>query len=193
MLVPCSNGLTSDNIINELRQYLSNNNTKAALVVTADNIQKEKNYHVARCMKELINMDLSVDIIDIDNTPCKDLQKYDVVQLIGGNPFYLINSIRIQHGEKVLKEICKNKILIGWSAAAFVFGSTLELVNRYSPELNIMGLISMEALLLTDIEVLPHYSKYISKFERFEERCKVYEKKNVRKSLDRMTKTRFSS
>ncbi|MFA5153324.1 MAG: Type 1 glutamine amidotransferase-like domain-containing protein [Clostridia bacterium] len=183
MLILCSNGLTNDNIKDELKLHLLYNNTRAALVVTADNIYKRKNYHVARSMKELIDMGLSVDIIDIDETSCKELLKYNVVEFIGGNPFYLLNSIRKQQCEKILKEICKNQILIGWSAATFVFGPTLELVNRYSPELNIVGLISMEGLSLTEIEVLPHYSKYLSKFERFEERCKEYEKEKSKEVI----------
>lgn len=175
MLILCSNGLTSDSIKNELKKHLSGDNTRAALVVTADNIYKANNYHVARCTEELMDLKLSVDIIDIDDTPCEKLLKYNVVEFIGGNPFYLLDSILNHHGEEILKIICKNQILIGWSAAAFVFGPTLELVNRYSPELNIVGLISMRALSLADVEVLPHYSKYLSKFDRFEERCKEYE------------------
>lgn len=175
MLILCSNGLTSYTVKHELKRYLSDDNASAALVVTADNIYKTKNYHVARCIEELADLGLSVDVIDIDDTPCEELLKYNVVEFIGGNPFYLLVSIRKHHGEDILKIICRNQILIGWSAAAFVFGPTLKLVNRYSPELNTVGLISKEALSLTSVEVLPHYTRYLSKFDRFEERCKEYE------------------
>ena len=64
-----------------------------------------------------------------------------------------------------------------------VFGPTLELVYKYSPELNTVGLISMKALALTDVEVLPHYSRYLSRFDRFEERCKEYEKENNKRVI----------
>ena len=68
------------------------------------------------------------------------------------------------------------KVLIGWSAAVFVFSPTLELVNVYSPEMNFVGLTDLSALALTDFQVLPHYSKFCSRFDRFEERCQGYEK-----------------
>ncbi|NMA33280.1 MAG: type 1 glutamine amidotransferase-like domain-containing protein [Clostridiaceae bacterium] len=183
MLILCSNGLSSDNVKHELKKYLSDDNTSAALVITADNIYKAENYHVARCIDELKDLGLHVDIIDIDVSPCEELLKYSVVEFIGGNPFYLLESIRKCRGEDILRIICRNRILIGWSAATFVFGPTLELVYKYSPELNTVGLISMKALALTDVEVLPHYSRYLSRFDRFEERCKEYEKENNKRVI----------
>lgn len=101
---------------------------------------------------------------------------YDVVEFIGGNPYYLLNSIRENNALKILKDIAEHKILIGWSVAAFVFGPTLELVNCYSPEMNFLGITDLHGLSLTDIQVLPHYSKFLSRFEQFEERCCSYEK-----------------
>lgn len=77
----------------------------------------------------------------------------------------------------MLHEIARNRVLIGWSAAAFVFGPTLELVNMYSPEMNLFGLKDFQALGLTDIEVLPHYKQFLTRFEQFEERCCEYEKR----------------
>ena len=148
----------------------------AALVVTADNEYKEKNYHVPRGIAELESLKLSVDIFDLDKQSAELLLDYDVVAFIGGNPYYLLSSIRQNHAQEILKAISTNKILIGWSAAAFVFGPTLELVNCYSPEMNFMGLTNLSGLSLTDVQVLPHYSKFLTKFEQFEEKCRIYEK-----------------
>lgn len=64
-----------------------------------------------------------------------------------------------------------------------MFGPTLELVNSYSPEMNFPGLTDLKGLALTKIEVLPHYSKYKTKFERFEEKCCDYEEKNNTKVI----------
>lgn len=86
-------------------------------------------------------------------------------------------SIKKNHAEDVLMYLADKKVLIGWSAAAFVFGPTLELVNTYSPEMNFLRLTNLNSLGLTDIEVLPHYSRLITKFESFEERCCAYEEK----------------
>lgn len=177
MLVLCSNGLSSEEILAYTREKIRFCKT-AVLVVTADNEYKENNYHVARCISELESLNLKVDIFDLDKQPAELLLDYDVVEFIGGNPYYLLNSIREHHATEVLKDIAINKVLIGWSAAAFVFSPTLELVNCYSPEMNFLKLTDLRGLSLTQIQVLPHYNKFLSRFEKFEERCCAYEKEH---------------
>lgn len=177
MLILCSNGLSS----NMLTSYISSKTADcktAALVVTADNEYKEKNYHVPRGIAELESLNLNVDIFDLDKQSAELLLNYDVVAFIGGNPYYLLHSIRENHAQDILKTISTTKILIGWSAAAFVFGPTLELVNCYSPEMNFMGLTDLSGLSLTDVQVLPHYSKFLTKFEQFEKKCRSYEQEH---------------
>lgn len=177
MLVLCSNGLSSKKI----KEYISEKSVScktAALVVTADNEYKENNYHVSRCVEELEALGLRVDIFDLDKQPVDLLLDYDVVEFIGGNPYYLLHSIRMNNTKGILRDIAKNKILIGWSAAAFVFSPTLELVNCYSPEMNFLGLTDLSGLSLTDVQVLPHYNKFLSRFEKFEEKCCGYEKEH---------------
>lgn len=175
MLVLCSNGLSSEALIAEMQKHTGAART-AALVVTADNEYKEKNYHVPRCREELERLGLSVDIADIDVQPPAELLRYDVVEFIGGNPFYLMDAIRKSEAESVLRQLAGQRLLIGWSAAALVFGPTLALAQLYTPEMNTVGLSDLLALALTQTEVLPHYGKFLRRFERFEERCAAYEK-----------------
>lgn len=177
MLVLCSNGLSSENLLKAMDKRIKNCST-AAVVVTADNEYKEENYHVNRVVGELESLSLYVDILDLDKIPAKNLLKYDVVEFIGGNPFYLLNSIRENNAIDVLKIIADTKVLIGWSAAAFVFGPTLELVNIYSADMNFLGLKDFSGINLTDVEVLPHYEKFLKRFDRFEEKCQIYEKEH---------------
>ncbi|MDE7179112.1 MAG: peptidase E [Lachnospiraceae bacterium] len=177
MLVLCSNGLSSENLLKAMGKRIKEYNT-AAIVVTADHEYKEKNYHVNRVVGELESLKLCVDILDLDKIPAKDLLNYDVVEFIGGNPFYLLNSIREHNAVEILKTLASTKVLIGWSASAFVFGPTLELVNMYSADMNFLGLTDLSGIKLTDIEVLPHYERFLKKFDRFEEKCQIYEKKH---------------
>ena len=176
MLLLCSNGLTSEKLWASVSERAIDCKT-AALVVTADNEYKEKNYHVQKCVEELRSLHLIVELFDIDKQPAEWLLHYDIVEFIGGNPFYLLHSIRENNALNTLRYLADHKILIGWSAAAFVFGPTLELVNIYSPEMNFLGLTDLKGIALTDVEVLPHYDRFKSKFERFEERCQAYEEK----------------
>ena len=177
MIILCSNGLSSNSLISHISSKTADCST-AALVVTADNEYKGKNYHVPRGIAELESLNLHVDVFDLDKQSAELLLNYDVVAFIGGNPYYLLNSIRQHHAQEILKSISTDKILIGWSAAAFVFGPTLELVNCYSPEMNFMGLTDLSGLSLTDVQVLPHYSKFLTKFEQFEEKCRSYEQEH---------------
>jgi dipeptidase E len=177
MIVLCSNGLSTVKLLSQLRGKMADCE-RAALVVTADNEYKEKNYHVPRCVAELEALGLGVELFDLDRQPPELLRQYDVVEFIGGNPYYLLDSIRNNHAEAVLKEIARTKILIGWSAAAFVFGPTLELVNHYSPKMNFLGLTDLRGLSLTEVQVLPHYSRFLSRIEGFEETCRVYEEEH---------------
>lgn len=50
------------------------------------------------------------------------------------------------------------------------------LAQMYTPELNTVGLKDLSALALTRTEVLPHASKFVRRFDRFEERCAAYER-----------------
>ena len=178
MLVLCSNGLTSDVLLQTVKEkakYAQN----AALVVTADNEYKEQNYHVSRCLGELESIGLKVDLFDLDISSAEKLLDYEVVEFIGGNPFYLLKSITDHNAADVLKQLADEKILIGWSAAAFVFGPSLKLVNQYSPEMNLWEIKDLSGLRLTETEVLPHYSKFLTRFEGFEEKCAEYEKKHA--------------
>lgn len=93
----------------------------------------------------------------------------------------MLHSIRENNALNTLRYLADNKILIGWSATAFVFGPTLELVNIYSSEMNFLGSTDLNGIALTDVEVLPHYDRSKRKLERFEKRCYAYEeKRNVK-------------
>ena len=174
MLVLCSNGLSGEKLQNHLQGKMNGCKT-AALVVTADPEYKERNYHVPRCVAELQALNLEVTLFDMDKQSPDLLLNYDVVEFIGGNPYYLLHAIRKSHAEDILRRIAAKRILIGWSAAVFVFGPTLELVDRYSPEMNFPGLKDLGGLALTEIQVLPHYRKFLSRIADFEAKCAAYE------------------
>ena len=174
MILLASNGLSSPPLLEAAGRCVRSG--KAALVVTADSVYKEKNYHVERAAGELARLGLSVECFDFDVQPPGALLDYDLAEMIGGNPYYLLHSIRIHGFQKALREFAENRVLIGWSAGALVIGPTLELIDRYSPEMNEVGLSNLSALGLTDVQILPHYSRFLSWYENFEETCAQYER-----------------
>ena len=42
------------------------------------------------------------------------LSGYDVVEFIGGNPYYLLHSIRQNNAAEILKDIATNKVFVGF-------------------------------------------------------------------------------
>lgn len=158
MIFLCSNGLTSYDLLREAKKHVGSAQ-RAALVVTADPEYKERNYHVPRGLKELEFLGLEVDTFDFDAQPAEQLSQYDVVELIGGNPYYLLRSIREHHGEDVLKRVAEHGLLIGWSAGALVLGPTIAVIEQYHPQLNFLNLRDLTGLGLTDVQVMPHCNK----------------------------------
>lgn len=174
MIILCSNGLTSPWLREAAGRCVKGG--RAALVVTADPEYREKNRHVPRCREELEALGLTVEIFDLDRHPAQGLAQFDAVMLMGGNPYYLLDSIQKHGGRQALCQAADQGLLVGWSAGALVLGPSLGLVDLYSPELNTVGLSSLGALGLTQAQVLPHYSRFHTRYEQFEARCQAYER-----------------
>ncbi len=176
MLILTSNGLSSPALLRETKIHGKGN--RAALVVTADNEYKEKNYHVPRLSAELSALGFTVDLFDFDTQTSAELMTYDVVELIGGNPYYLLHSIQTHGFSDSLREFAEEKTLIGCSAGASVLTPSLSLLDLYTPQMNFLKLTDLAALHLTNLHILPHYSKFLKRFDRFEETCAEFEKQN---------------
>ena len=65
MIALLSNGITSPQLKNALYKHL-HPLSNAAIVVSADNVYKEKNYHVPRITRELQDFGLTVTTFDLD-------------------------------------------------------------------------------------------------------------------------------
>ena len=177
MIALLSNGITSEPLKKALSGYFVTLSI-AAVVVTADNEYKEQNYHVPRIINELKEYGLRVDIFDLDKQNATELLRYDAVEFIGGNPYYLLNSIRVHKASSVIKQLAEEKVLLGYSAGAMVFTPSIEIVDKLTPEINIINLKNFNALALTNTHILPHYSKFERRFDKLENICNVYEQEH---------------
>ena len=178
MIILTSNGLSSKNLLDETAKHVCKNG-RAAIITTASVGYKENDWHIPSLTQELEQLGLSVDYLDVAHDSAELLLQYDVIEINGGNPFYLLNQLRISKAEGILRKIGKEKMLIGVSAGSIVLQKSIELIAQYSPELNDgVQLPDFTGLCLTKAEILPHYSRFLSRFDRFEERAKEYEQKN---------------
>ena len=178
MLILTSNGLSTENLRESVKQYFANK-LRAVIVTTASVEYKESDWHIPRLTQELSYFNLSVDFFDFDSDDLDKLLDYDVVLINGGNPFYLLKSIKDHNAIDVLIKVAKVKILIGVSAGSIVMQNNINLIAGYSPEMNEnVNLNDLTGLSLTNIQILPHYKPFINKFENFEERAKLFEKES---------------
>ena len=178
MLILTSNGLSTENLRESVKQYFANK-LRAVIVTTASVEYKESDWHIPRLTQELSYFNLSVDFFDFDSDDLDKLLDYDVVLINGGNPFYLLKSIKAHNAIDVLIKVAQVKILIGVSAGSIVLQNNINLIAGYSPEMNEnVNLNDLTGLSLTNIQILPHYNRFINKFENFEERAKLFEKES---------------
>ena len=178
MLILTSNGLSSDALLTETRKFIAGKE-KAVIITTASVGYKEKDWHMPRLTAELMSLGLSVDTFDFDRQVAPDLLDYDVVEILGGNPFYLLSHLQIEENKAILQQIAETKVLIGISAGTLVLQQNIQLVAQFSPKMNEdVGLTDLTGLALTDLEILPHYHRYMDRFEGLEERAKAYERAN---------------
>ena len=184
MLVLTSNGLSSEKLLSEIKKYIPSGMKKAAMITTASVGYKEKDWHVPKLTNELTSLGLSVDYFDFDVQNTELLELYDVIEIIGGNPFYLLKKMRESNCAPLFKKFKDKKVIIGISAGSIVLQNDIGLIAGYSPELNSkVGLKDFTGLCLTDIYILPHYHKFKARFDNFEQRAQEYERKNDCKVL----------
>ncbi len=121
---------------------------------------------------------METELFDLDSQSPDLLLDYDVVEFIGGNPYYLLNSIRRCDADPVLEQLAKDKVLIGWSAGALVMTSSIAVIDAFEPQMNFVDLTDLKGLRLADVHIIPHYSKFLHRYEAFEEKLRRYEADN---------------
>jgi dipeptidase E len=189
MLILTSNGISSEGLFERTKEHIKENIKSVALIPTASNIRHDKEFNIQRQTKIFNRFGLLVELFDIDVRDVKSLDHYDVIFLMGGNPFYLLNVMRRTNCRGLFAEYLTNKIVIGASAGSIVFCNTLDYIYELYPELNdtelndnnIDRLSDFTGLCLTSTCIFPHKSNLIS--DRIMETLSHYEKRNNTKII----------
>ncbi len=176
MLLLCSDGITSDSLMNAVKE-IPFQKRKAAIVVTADRDAKKQHPHLPRISSFFKQEGFQVDILDLDDDSEQDLRPYDLIEFVGGNPFYLLKQMKQLPLREILHQlaIADNALLIGWSAGALVMQRNLHLVAQLTPDMNDVGLSDLEGFGLTEVDIMPHYSSFLNRYDNLEEVCRNYE------------------
>ena len=112
MLVLTSNGITSEILHQHIKNMMGKSARSAALITTASVGYKEKDWNVPRHTGAMTKLGLKVELFDIDEQNPLLLKQYDVIFVMGGNPFYLLYQIARWDAKNCLLNILKAKLLL---------------------------------------------------------------------------------
>lgn len=104
-----------------------------------------------------------LDSFDIENKSVKEIQNFlndkNIIQVEGGNTFYLLKAVRETGFDKILKEeLEKGKVYIGTSAGAYIMCPTIE-VSKFGRNADRnFGLIDLTALNYIPFCLKVHYT-----------------------------------
>lgn len=177
-IVLTSNGLTG----NQIREYFKKLKYKTvAIIVTADPIYRDQNWKAMSTKEEFNQLGYEVDFIDLEFQSPNQLLKYDILYFNGGNPFYLLHHIRLTNTKIILEKMMQDgKVISGGSAGSVILGQSIALIHEFDPQMNDeVQLEDFTGLNLTDINLCPHFSRYIYRYESFDKRITQFEQNNT--------------
>jgi dipeptidase E len=160
MLILTSNGISSENLFFKVKQLINKGAKIAALITTASTFHEQKDRNIQRHTEIMERLGLTVELFDLAEQSPTLLEKYDLIYLMGGNTFYLLDIMR--------KTNCKE-----------LFGSTIGFIYELEPEANdLVKLTDFTGLCLTNTHIFPHVSILTKEFDRCLERLNDFEKSN---------------
>ena len=179
MIFLTSNGLTSEKLKEEFISAIENKGKKCAVIPTAMEKDKDHQQWLEETKNILSEYGLDCDFFYFGQDENEKLYSYDIVYICGGNVFYLMQMIKHCCAEDVLRNIAKEKVVVGVSAGSLIMQKDLELIRDLIPRMNKrVKLKDLTALDITNnIEHLPHKTRYIGIIDAFEKRVKTYERK----------------
>lgn len=173
MVVITSNGLSSKQFLGDVSLHTQGLLT-AVIVTTASNPLHGDN-DLPRLKAELERLHLTVNWFDFDKDDPNELLQYDVVEMSGGDPFYLRESISKAKAEDILKSIAHEKMLIGISAGAIVQQKDMSLLAHFSAETGRRPFRTLQGIGIVDHVIMPHYKQFCERYYDFEDRIRQYE------------------
>jgi len=173
-LLLTSTGLTSPHIYEKFRSIVANPKNQSVAIITTAAEGKENNKYSQLAKKQFESLGFaSVDFIDLETQPEKDLSSYGIIYVCGGNTFKLLKSARKANFKLSIEKLLeRNGIYIGVSAGSIIVGPSIEIAGEIAADKNEIGLEDLTGFGITNLIVLPHYSSEV------EEETKAFEAKH---------------
>jgi len=146
---------------------------KLGLITTASKGTSGREY-VDRNISEMKELGFDSTEIDIDGKNEKELEillkDFNFIHVIGGSPFYLLNSVRKSGFDKVVKKlISQGVVYIGSSAGAYITCPNIDVplwkynTEEFKDKYDYCGLEDFNAMSLIDFLIVAHYEEYWDK------------------------------
>lgn len=159
-LLLTSTGLTSPNVYEKFRGIVSDPKKQSVAIITTAAEGKENNKYSQLAKKQFESLGfVSVDFVDLETQPDKDLSSYGIIYVCGGNTFKLLKFARKANFKLSIEKLLeRNGIYIGVSAGSIIVGPSINIANEVEPDPNDVGLDDLTGFDITSLIVLPHYS-----------------------------------
>jgi len=120
---------------------------------------------------------LVADVVDINNSNVGEIEKYDIVYGLGGDPTYLIELNNQTNLKEILLKFLEKGIYIGESAGSIILcddAKYIYIIKKGTKPKYDVELDTYKGLNLTHYKIFPHYNKAN---EEMKEKIKLYENK----------------
>ena len=160
-IILTSCGIINNNIKAEFYQLLKKEPSKIKLlyITTASDIEEDKSWMNTE-YKTILDLGIKAENITeykIGNSST-NIDNYDIMYMMGGNTFYLLDMIRkYNFSQEIIKFINNNKIYIGSSAGSEILGSSIEPALGYDD--NNVGMTDYQGLKIIDGLIIPHANR----------------------------------
>jgi len=185
-LILSSNFPLKDNevVIEYIKNTLKIQTPKTAFISALKQVDQFEKYKNNLIKYGLQVVEYFETIKEIDLKGFEYLNKFDILYLHGGNPFRILQQIKISGFDQILSNLKNsNKIIIGTSGSSMVLSENISLLYSLYPKTKKKvsnGLSNnMMGLNLFPYGVLPHYNKY--KKKETVEIIKEYSRRNKTK------------
>jgi len=170
-----------------LLKLVSKDKPSVAIIPNAWDVYPEgrRKEEMVKCRKTFIDIGFDVKRVDIKSYTGDELrtelQKHDLVWLMGGNSFYLNELVHKSGFFNVIEDLVSNGLIYGGeSAGAVLAGSTLDGVDELDDPGKASKIIRV-GLGLVDFGIVPHWGmeKYTDALERCKTEMEKYAKVRV--------------
>ncbi len=159
---------------------------RVAIIPTAAVKEKKSHPRVVQAKDQFIEFGAKeVTCIDIEDDPAKNLEKYDVIYLAGGNPFYLLYHLKKSGADNmIMKSVDTDTVIVGTSAGALVLGPHIKIVRYLTPLIE-EGIVldNINGLGAFSFPIMPHSNRedLFPHETSLEERLDLFEKETEEK------------